>query len=111
MNSERINRQREAFEHETSQEGEDMHTEKALATALPPMPPPFPPPPQQLLLSTGSIATRSAASLSAGDTLHLSVHSLAPARAACKGSVIDVCEACACPCMVHGHVCVWPYRS
>jgi len=39
------------------------------------------------------------------DTLYLSVHSLAGACVACKGSVISVCEACACPCTVTRHVC------
>lgn len=91
VDTEYIHRHMKAFELNTSQEGEDMVYKKDL--------------PQQLLLWTGSIATRSAASLSACDTLYLSVHSLALLCVARKGSVIGVCEACACPCMVTRHVC------
>lgn len=56
----------------------------------------------QLLLPTGLIP-RSA--FRASDTLYLCIYCPTGARVACKGNVIGVCEACACPCLVSGHVC------
>lgn len=44
-------------------------------------------------------------SLPASDTLYLCIYCPTGARVACKGNVIGVCEACACPCLVGRHVC------